>query len=106
MRVLLDECLPRRLADEFGEHEVRTVPQADWSGKTNGELIELAEAHYDVFVTIDRGFAFQQNLSGRRLSVVGLAAASNRFDDLRPLMPEVLSVLKDIGEGQFLRLGA
>ena len=106
MRVLLDECLPRRLAGEFGGHDVRTVPQAGWSGKTNGELIELAEAHYDVLVTIDRGFAFQQNLSGRRLSVVGLAAASNRFDDVRSLMPEVLSALQDIGEGRFVRIGA
>lgn len=32
MRLLLDECIPKRLGREFPEHEVRTVPQAGWPG--------------------------------------------------------------------------
>lgn len=51
MKVLLDECLPRRLADHLAEFEVMTVPQAGWAGKRNGELLMLAAAKFDVFVT-------------------------------------------------------
>ena len=33
MRVLLDECLPRRLKRLLADHEVVTVPEAGWAGK-------------------------------------------------------------------------
>lgn len=42
MRVLLDECLPKRLKQWIIGHEVVTVPEAGWSGKDNGELLTLA----------------------------------------------------------------
>ncbi len=35
MRVLLDECLPRRLASELLAHDVVTVPDMGWAGKSN-----------------------------------------------------------------------
>ena len=38
MRVLLDECLPRRLKQAIVGHDVATVSDAGWSGKSNGEL--------------------------------------------------------------------
>lgn len=39
MKVLLDECLPRKLMHHFSGHEVTTVVLAGWSGKKNGELL-------------------------------------------------------------------
>ena len=53
MRILLDECLPRRFRASLsaGEHECITVPEAGFAGKTNGELLRLAEASFDLFVT-------------------------------------------------------
>lgn len=44
MRVLLDECVPKRLGRELTGHTVRTVPQEGWSGKKNGELLGLRSA--------------------------------------------------------------
>ena len=41
MRILLDECLPVRLAQEFAADDVRTVKAMGWSGKKNGELLRL-----------------------------------------------------------------
>ena len=41
MKLLLDECIDRRLAKEIGGHEVVTVPQAGWAGIQNGELLKL-----------------------------------------------------------------
>jgi predicted nuclease of predicted toxin-antitoxin system len=42
MRVLLDECLPRKLKNDLPGHAARTVPEMGWAGKKNGELLQLA----------------------------------------------------------------
>lgn len=33
MRILLDECLPKKFKKEFQEYEIFTVPDAGWAGK-------------------------------------------------------------------------
>lgn len=53
MRILLDECIDRKLAREFVSHEIVTVPQMGWSGIKNGQLLSLAETEFDVFLTVD-----------------------------------------------------
>ena len=54
MRVLLDECLPRRLKHHLFGHEVQTVPEMRWASKRNGELLRLAAREFDIFLTADR----------------------------------------------------
>ena len=68
MKLLLDECVPRRFSSSLSsdEHQCLTVPEAGFAGKTNGELLALAEQSFDVFITLDKGFAYQQNLTGRK----------------------------------------
>ena len=104
MRVLLDECLPRRLKRSIAGHEVRTVPESGWAGRSNGELLSLAGDQFDVFVTVDRNLPAQQGLSSGP-AVVILKARSNRFQDLEPLVPELLKLLATITRGQLVRLG-
>jgi len=41
MRILLDECAPRPLKREFVDYYIRTVVEMGWSGKKNGELLQL-----------------------------------------------------------------
>lgn len=62
MKLLPDECIDRRLAQDLAGHDVKTVPQMGWSGVKNGELLTLAEKEFDVFITVDRNLSFQQNL--------------------------------------------
>jgi hypothetical protein len=102
MRILLDECLPRRLKGELPEHEVHTVPDCGWQGKKNGELLTLAAGQYDAFVTVDAGIEHQQNLGSFAIGVVALRAKSNRIDDLRPLMPRLREVLGTLRPGQWV----
>jgi hypothetical protein len=64
-----------------------------WASKANGELLALAAADFDVFLTSDRNLSHQQNLSAFDLAVIVLVAASNRIHDLRPLVPRVLEIL-------------
>jgi hypothetical protein len=93
MRILLDESLPSELQSEIPGHEVRTVREAGWSGLKNGDLLARGADRFDVFLTADQNLRFQQNLSKLTVAVVVLAAKSNRIEDLRPLIPELLRVL-------------
>ena len=52
MRVLLDECVPRALRNDLPGHEVTTVAEAGWAGVTNGELLRMAAARFDVMITL------------------------------------------------------
>ena len=99
MRLLLDECVPRRLASEFVGHEVLTVPQAGWAGLNNGELLVRAAPEFDAFITTDRGIEFQQNLTSYSLAIVLLLAPSNDIDDLRPLVANALPLLESARPG-------
>lgn len=105
MRVLLDECVPRRLKRELSGHEVRTVTERGWSGVKNGSLLALAEAEFDVFLTVDQNLKYQQNLTTFRIAVVLLVARNNRLKTLLPLVTEVRATLDRIGAGEFVRIG-
>lgn len=93
MRLLLDECVDRRLATLITGHDVDSVQDAGWRSIQNGELLRLAETRYDVFVAVDRNLAFQQPIGRFKLAVIILRAKSNDVDDLRPLVPKPLAVL-------------
>lgn len=104
-RVLLDECLPRHLKRSLAGHEVRTVPEAGWASKENGDLLALAAGTYDVFVTVDRNLTFQQNLEQFQIAIIVLVARGNRLQDLMPLVPDLRSAVDTIEPGQVVRLG-
>lgn len=44
MRLLLDECVPKRLKDDLAGHDVSHVVEMGWSSKRNGELLKLMVA--------------------------------------------------------------
>ena len=105
MRVLLDECLPRRLKRELPGHDTKTVAECGWAGVKNGQLLDRAVSQFDVFLTVDRHLAFQQNLSTFAIAVVAIRAVSNDIDDLRPLLPELLLVLPTVAPGTITLVG-
>jgi hypothetical protein len=77
-----------------------------WASKRNGELLALAEADFDVFLTVDRNLSFQQDLARFNVAVVVLVARGNRYPDLQPLIPDLLGVLVGVAPGQMVRVGA
>ena len=99
MKILLDECVDRRFGRELSGHEVKTVPQNGWAGIKNGSLMKLAEAEFDVFITVDRNLSFQQNLPRYDIAVIVLRCISNRYQDLAPFAPRVLELLKNPENG-------
>ena len=107
MRVLLDENLPRQLKRHFpADVEVLTVQERGWSGIRNSELLRLAAGEFEVFLTMDRGVEFQQNLQGLPIGVLIIRAPSNRFEDLQPLVSELQNAVHTIQPGQVRRVGA
>lgn len=100
MRVLLDECLPKKLKREVEADFVQTVPEAGWASKKNGELLRLAEQAFDVILTNDQNMEHQQNLKSFDLAFIVLVAPTNDILDLLPLMPAANEALKTISAGE------
>ena len=106
MKLLLDECIDRKFARELVGYTVKPVPQMGWAGVKNGQLLTLAEAEFDVFITVDRNLSFQQNLPQFNIAVIVLQAPSNRLADLKPLASEILATLATASQGQVMVVGA
>ena len=105
MRILLDECVPRRFRQELLEHEVRTVPEVGWASFKNGVLLAAASGKFDVLVTTDQRLGFQHNVSTLEIAVVVLVARRNKLESLLPLAPELRKVLEQVKPGQVCRVG-
>ena len=106
MRVLLDECLPKRLKQAFQGHETKTVPEMGWTGKTNGELLKLAKGQFDVFLTVDQNLQYQQNLKNSEMAIVLIAVKNNRYETFKPVITKVQKALQTIQLGRLLRIEA
>lgn len=105
MQVLLDECVPRPLKRELPDYQVRTVVEMGWSGKKNGELLQLmSESGFTVLLTTDRNLQYQQNLQQAGIAVVVMVASSNRLLSLIPLIPKVGNALAQIAPGQVIEV--
>ena len=102
MKVLLDECLPKKLKKELTEFEVKTVPEMGWAGKKNGELLSLAENEFDIFITSDQNLQYQQNLKGKNIAIIILVAINNRIETLVPLIPKAKIEMQTINNGEIV----
>ena len=96
MRILLDESLPKRLKTDFPGHHVKTVPEAGWQGKKNGELLSLMQEKFDLFITSDRNLQYQLNLRNTKVPIIVLAAPTSRYESFKDLLPKVLAYLDSI----------
>ena len=106
MRILLDECVNQRLRNYLPGHECQSARYAGLGGLENGELLKAAEAaKFDVLLTVDRGFQYEQNLSGRNVAVIIFCTKSIGLKDLLPHVPACLVQLKSIQPGQISRIG-
>ena len=105
MRLLIDECVDERLRFLFPDHDCQTARFANLAGLKNGDLLEAAEtAGFDVLITVDQSIPAQQNLTGRKISLLILSGPTNRLRDLELLVPAVLSALHSIGRGDAVRI--
>jgi hypothetical protein len=83
----------------------QTVRRAGYGAKKNGELLSLMEGRWDVLLTNDRNIQYQQNMSGRNVSILILCAQSDRIKDLLPPMPACAEALLSITPGRIVEVG-
>jgi len=106
MRILLDECVPRRLRRELPGRSVSHVRDEGWAGQRNGELLRLmVSSGFAVLVTVDRNLVYQQNVAAAGVAVVVLHARGNRTQDLVPLVPALREALDSAQPGQVTHVG-
>jgi hypothetical protein len=75
------------------------------AGLKNGELLVAAEmAKFEVFLTVDQGIEYQQNLTGRNIGIIIFRTKSNRLTDLLPHVRACLAYIESIQPGQIVRI--
>ncbi len=94
MRLLLDENLPKRLKQDFPEHEIYTVRDKQWNGIKNGELLKLlVDNSFDALLTYDKNLQYQQNFSKYTITVFVLTAKINQYAELTKLTLQIKAYL-------------
>jgi hypothetical protein len=76
MLILFDHSTPAPLRYALKGHVVVEAIERGWDQLANGALLDAAEAAgFELFVTADKNLHYQQNLTGRIISIVVLGNA-------------------------------
>ncbi|MCE7063957.1 DUF5615 family PIN-like protein [Dyadobacter sp. CY326] len=95
MKLLLDENLPKRLKEDFPNHEVFTIRDMGWNGVKDAQLLALLKANgFHALLTFDKNMRYQQNFKNYPVTVFVLSAKINSYAELTKLSPQIRSYLK------------
>jgi len=105
MRVLIETNVSMSDSGTLCQHDCQTARYAGLAGLKNGDLLTAAEsAKFDVFLTVDQGIEYQQNLTDRNIAIIIFRTKSNRLKDLLPHVPACLVHIESIQPGQIVRI--
>jgi hypothetical protein len=106
MKLLLDECVPGKFKNSQPGQDCRTVPEEGLAGKKNGELLVLAEkSGSEVFLRLDRGLAYQQNLQGRNVAIILIRVQIEPPDRSVAMQFGSFASARPIRPGELIRIG-
>ena len=92
MKILLDECVTKRLKKHLEEFEVFTVRELNLSGIKNGKLLTYCvENKFDLLLTIDKNLMFQQNFDQYPITIVILNCQTSKIEELVTFLPSFIS---------------
>lgn len=101
MKIILDNCVRRRLIERFVGHEVSHAMDLGWETLKNGQLLRQANERFDILVTVDKNMRFQSNLAGMQLSVAVLNVRGNDYEQLLKAVDQLLGRLENLPNGEF-----
>jgi hypothetical protein len=102
-RILFDVNVPRPLARLITRHDVELADRLGWRELTNGDLLSAAEqAGFDLMLTADTNLRYQQNLSGRRISIVALS--TNAWPIIRDNVEKIAQALDSATPGSYIEV--
>ncbi len=100
MKILLDECVTRKLKKYLPDLDVQTVSEMGLSGFKNGKLLAAtAQMGFDVLLTVDKNMNYQQDIGRFALTLVVFDVVKSNIKYLEPLVPEFLAQLSDYQKG-------
>ena len=102
MRILFDQGTPVPLRLALSNHQVSTAYEKGWADLENGSLLRVAETEFDLFITTDRNLRDQQDLAGRRLSILVLPTTS--WPRLRAHVARITAAIDAIRVGECMEL--
>ena len=101
MKILLDECVTKKIRTLLPEHKVYTIGQMGWAGLKNGKLLTKAvESKFDILLTIDKNISYQQNISKYLISLVVLNVDDSNIETLIDFIPNFNKQIKNIEKGK------
>ena len=96
MKVLLDECVNKRLKSHLIDFEVYTVNEMKWCGVKNGNLMSLCVANqFDIILTIDKNMIHQQNIEKYPITIAVFNASTSKMEELILFIPSFLKQIHD-----------
>lgn len=99
MKLLFDQGTPAPLRRHLTQHSGDTLAEKGWSDRSNGELLDLAEAGgYEVLVTTDQSLRHQQNLAQRQIGIVVLLGTSWAL--IRDRVQQIAAAVEGVGRGR------
>jgi hypothetical protein len=100
MLILFDQATPVPLRSYLKGHVVRTAAQQGWDRLRNGDLLNAAEAAgFQMLLTTDKNMRYQQNLVGRKLTVMVLGQQD--WGLLRPHVQIVVDAVNQVAPGSY-----
>ena len=92
MKILLDECITKRLKKHLDEFDVHTVRELELSGVKNGKLLTYCvNNEFDILLTIDKNLRHQQNLDRYPVAIVVLNCFTSKIEELVTFLPSFKS---------------
>lgn len=103
MRILFDQGTPVPLRNFLADHDVSTAHEFGWGELQNGDLLRAAEsAGFDAVITTDQNLRYQQNLAGRRLTIVVLLTTN--WPVIRPHAQIVSAAVAQLAPNAYVEL--
>ena len=105
MKILLDECVPKKVKKFLKEHEVKTVHEMKFNGLKDKELLEAGEGeNFDILLTVDKNIDKQQNVKKYKISIVILDAIKNTVNYIEKLIPSFKKKLNFFEKGKSYKI--
>jgi predicted nuclease of predicted toxin-antitoxin system len=88
MKILLDECVTKRLKIHLDEFDVFTVSELKLNGLKNGKLMQYCvDNGFDIILTIDKNLMFQQNLDKYPITITVFNCLTSKIEELLTFLP-------------------
>ena len=105
MKILLDNCVPKRAKRLLAGHDVHHASEVKMSSLENGMLMRAAaDMGFDVLVTVDQKIRYEHDLRMLPIAVLELDTRDTRFPALQTMVAHFEPALAQTTSHRFVSL--